>query len=172
MTMTESYCYSSTARKRGFKTFVLGLLLTIICGGIIILILNQNILSPGAVLFFTLSSLFGVIGFLLFLFSFIRIILGGVWKIEVSKDKILWECPKFSEIPFNYKIHEINFLKKQIYKKEKKDGRIKSKIKYCLIAKNGDKHWINNQSGLDIDSFIEALKNVGIELKEEIINKE
>ena len=169
--MNPLYVHKSKARKQGIKSLGFGLILTGICGGILALIWSGGTISPGAVVFFVLFSVFGLIGLVFVVMSLIRIILGGHWHIEVSKEGVLWSSPRFSEAPFDYKIEEIDCLQKQVRQKTKSDGSIKTKIEYYLISHDGSKHWINKQSGLDVAAFNNALIAAGLELKEVIVKK-
>lgn len=98
----------------------------------------------------------------------LRFIAGGKWSIEVNEQGIHWQSPKFSEKPFQYKINEISHIEKRTKIKKRKDGSEDSKSSFYLVALNNETHWLQNQSGCDIQLIIEQLQKSGIKIKEKL----
>lgn len=161
------YEYQESAKKHGIKIATFGFVLTAICLAIVLMMSSGGIVFAGILLIPIIACcLIALGGFLMLGVGITQIVRGGEFHITASNKGISWLMPEYLGDSFQYRLADIACINKITKNRQKKNGEIKTKINYVLMAKNGEEHKLMKQSDVSIDKVIDSLRTAGVELRE------
>ena len=165
------YEFQASARDNGKKVTLIGFAIMSIGLAFIAMMLSGGLLAAGILLLPIIALCLMVLcGLFFFATGIKQIIKGGEFHIKSSPQGISWLIPSYLGESFQYRIHDLLCVKKITRIKEKKDGEIKTKIKYVLVAKNDTEHKLLKHSDVSIEDVVKSLTSAGLELRESTIH--
>ena len=84
---------------------------------------------------------------------------------------VRWETPWAAEHAFAYAVGDIRCLERRIRTRTRKDGSVKTKVRYYLCGNDGTDHQLSKQSGVDLDEFVAVLTRQGVALDEVAVER-
>jgi hypothetical protein len=155
------YNYQESAKEQAPKLFMAGSGITIVVGFFALLILLQKDMNFSWYLWLIFFVILAFPGVLMCITAIMQHIKGGDWNIQVTEDRLIWSAPAYLCESFNYKFSEVDFIEKQIKKKQR--------FRFLLIDKNAKKILLKKQSNVDIEAFVAAAEESGVQIKKKDI---
>ena len=123
-------------------------------------------LLPFFIILWLVNGIFCLVGAVFFIGGIARMLTGGEWNITLTETAIDWQTPPLAEKSFQVQLNEIVRIVRRVRIKPRKDGSLKKKTSYTLETRSNDKIGLSDQSKLDLEVFIELLREQGVELEE------
>ncbi len=169
--MSNEYRYTADARRVGMKDVFAGFCLVGVPGGLIWLFVLSKDFSPGVVIWGLVLLIFMAAGVFFVGVGLMRVFAGGEWRISVVDGAVRWETPWAAEHAFAYAVGDIRCLERRIRTRTRKDGSVKTKVRYYLCGNDGTDHQLSKQSGVDLDEFVAVLTRQGVALDEVAVER-
>ena len=153
--------YHKSAKRRGIEGLVFCTLFSLILGGSWFYLLFLQEKDAGIIFGHVIGWFSIVLMPIMYFWSFLLIINRSKWDIKITDSEVLWSAPeKIGEISFQVKINEILQLICETSKFT--DGH----DSYYLVLVNGKEiHLKPEQSGVNINLFIQKLKDQGVDIE-------
>ncbi|WP_457747777.1 hypothetical protein [Sulfurimonas sp.] len=153
--------YRKSAKKRGIEGLIICAILSLFLGSawFYLLFLQEK---ESRIIFGQIIGWFAVILMpIMYFWSFLLIKNPSKWDIKITDSEVIWNAPeKIDEVSFQMKINEI--LKLVCETSKFTDGH----DSYYLALVNGKEiHLKPEQSGVNINLFIQKLKDQGVDIE-------
>lgn len=159
------YRYTAGARSRALRLIPLGLALGVL-GGLCVLFLWWTVILA------IVGGIIALVGAVFLFGGLMRLTAGGEWQITIDDTGIEWRAPLIAESSFCYRFNEIDHLYKRTKEKLRSDGSTRFRARYALVARNGRRHDLSGQSGVNTDRVAEILSQQGVRIVERVAARE